>query len=354
MVGPDEQPGADVDGAAASDTPSTEEVETSAEPGAQDTGLGDSGTLDTGHRTPHTGHRTPDTGPEASTAGDESEAEPAPLTDPDELRRLDEEFSDLEREIERIALLTPTRYQDTLTQLHQLRKIWEEKLPTDPNRPEWKKRLDKAFADALEKIMVTGAKMNPDGTLGFKLDPEVVKKTTGGLLSQVVQALYTKWANPEPATPKSQKPKRLRSKARSLPGQRGPKKKKKKKRSRPPRPPVAPPPTPPTRSGEERESDRPPESPTAKVLAQARKEFEAAPANPINFKLDLGSLLKAFIKPPTPAPADEAEAEDDAEEAGPPSAEAEAGEAPQHEPETADQEETKNPKNPTPGGDDPQ
>ena len=129
-------------------------------------------------------------------------------------RSIEDEFSELEKEIARITALPAGSSSEQLALLQALREVWTRRADErDDDRPIWLKRVDEAIARGLERIIAQSRTIDSRGALGtqVKLDGETLKREAGPLVNALVvglgetllqslmQAKQQKDANPEDA-----------------------------------------------------------------------------------------------------------------------------------------------------------
>jgi len=122
-------------------------------------------------------------------------------------KSIDDEFAELEKELDRLTALPPTGVRDTsgiVLALGALKQTWDKRLETRFDRPVWQRKIDEAIARALSQILQAGQTIDRHGNLGFALDAAQVKEHAAPVVSSVMDGLeqefMDKWVK-KPAEP---------------------------------------------------------------------------------------------------------------------------------------------------------
>ncbi len=125
-------------------------------------------------------------------------------------KSIDDEFAELQKEIERVTTLPAqgSPNVDAIVAALQAMKVeWDKKVAQRFDRPVWLRRMDEAIALALSKILTAGQTMDRHGNLGFQLEGETVKKlatpVVDAALDGLERAFVDKWVK-KPGEPEAQ------------------------------------------------------------------------------------------------------------------------------------------------------
>jgi outer membrane protein OmpA-like peptidoglycan-associated protein len=122
------------------------------------------------------------------------------MADDVERRLIDEEFAELERELERLRELpvqTPREQQQALATYEAVKREWEARIAAHPDQPEWQKRAQAALTDAIGSVLRDQKSFGLDGKFTFQLDQQELKKHAAPVLDAVLQGLLTSLLAPK-------------------------------------------------------------------------------------------------------------------------------------------------------------
>jgi hypothetical protein len=127
-------------------------------------------------------------------------------------KSIDDEFAELQKEIERVSTIAPTAASSNvagiINALTGLKKHWDEKTATRFDGPKWRRRVDEAIGAALAKLLQVGQSVDRQGNLGFQLGGDtltnVAKPVVSAALDGLEQAFVDKWV-PKPGDGQAQK-----------------------------------------------------------------------------------------------------------------------------------------------------
>jgi hypothetical protein len=123
------------------------------------------------------------------------------MVDDAERRLIDEEFAELERELQRLREMpvqTPREQQAALRSYEQLKREWDARIAAHPDQPEWQKRAQAALTDAIGNVLRDQKSFGLDGKFTFQLDQNELKKHGAPILDAVLQGVLTSLLAPKP------------------------------------------------------------------------------------------------------------------------------------------------------------
>jgi hypothetical protein len=132
-------------------------------------------------------------------------------------KSIDDEFAELQKEIERVSALAPTvgasaGVMSLIQALQGLKAHWDQKLQQRFDGPKWRRKVDEAIGIALAKILQVGQSVDRQGNLGFHLGGDTLTKAAQPVVEAALggleQAFVDKWL-PKPGEPQPQAQKKI-------------------------------------------------------------------------------------------------------------------------------------------------
>jgi hypothetical protein len=127
--------------------------------------------------------------------------------EPMKVLSIDEEFAELEAELERITALPIAgggEANQAFQALDQLRRKWLERTAARADAEGWKARVERACAEAFDRLLRLAHGIDAEGNLRFDLNQKSLGKHAGPLVGTAVESLaddfLKRWA-PKDAAP---------------------------------------------------------------------------------------------------------------------------------------------------------
>lgn len=114
--------------------------------------------------------------------------------DPAVLAEIEAEFAAITQEIQRISAMPRSSGTRKAEMLKAIRGDWEKRAAErSPDRPEWRKRLDAALDQAIDKMLVDSLVDLPDGSVAFQLNSNTMQSEAPPLLKALLDGIIATW-----------------------------------------------------------------------------------------------------------------------------------------------------------------